>query len=566
MKMDFIPVDYDHFDFNGRNYIKVYGRNQDGKKICVIDSFNPYFWAIIKEGTSKKKIDDLMKKIGDVQLDIKGRKSKVEKVILENKEYLGSKVKALKIWGTNYKDLQNIAEQLTMEEIEKRRGYDLNQITNYIIEDKLEPLRWYEIEGEVLFDSQKYGGIDNIIKVDFVLDLESKKLKKNQLKFSPKGLAYDLETDSLKPSEGEILMISLVGDNYKKVITWKKAHTENKSLIFVNDERELIQKFIELVKDYSPDFLIGYNSDYFDLPFLKERAKKLKMRLNLGLDNSEVKISKGTSLSGRISGITHIDLLKFIRVTYSQYMQSETLSLNEVSKEFLGDKKKNFKFQHSSKIQEKKWAEYYEYNLHDSVLAFQLFQKFWLDILEFSKIIKEPVYEISRNGLSKQIESYVLHNLEKYNEIPEKRPGYNEIEFRKSRKSVEGAFVYEPKPGIYENLAMFDFTSMHTSIIITHNISKGTLIEDKKNAFASPEIDVDGKKVRFYFMKTPRFFPLLLKEIFEKRKHYKEEYKKNPTIMTKARSNAFKLLAWVRWLLWSKILFLGGFFNHFGVS
>ena len=39
-------------------------------------------------------------------------------------------------------------------------------------------------------------------------------------------------------------------------------------------------------------------------------------------------------------GIVHVDILKFIRTAYAQYMKSETLSLNEVAKEFLGDTKK----------------------------------------------------------------------------------------------------------------------------------------------------------------------------------------------------------------------------------
>jgi len=543
MKMDFIPIDYDYFDFEGRNYMKIYGRNQDEKTVCLIDSFKPYFWAILKEDLTKSQVNRIIEHVKLIQLDLKGRKTKVEKVELKKKKYLGKEVDALKIWGTNYKDLQDIADQLGMDEIEKRRGYDLGQITSYIIEKKLEPLKWYEIKGEILHQSEKYEGIDNVLETDFVIELESKKIKEKQTEFSPKILAYDLETDSLKPEEGEILMVSLVGKNYKKVISWKKAKTENKNVEFVKNERELIRKFVEYVKKYSPDFLVGYNSDYFDLPFLKERAKKVRTKLNIGLDNSEAKISRGISLSGRISGITHVDLLKFIRTSYSQYMQSETLSLNEVSSEFLGETKKKFKIQHSSELKEGNWADYYEYNLHDSVLTYKLFEKFWPDLLEFSKIIKEPIFEISRNGLSKQIESYLLHHLEKYEEIPERRPSYNEIEERKGRGSVEGAFVYEPKPGMYENLAMFDFTSMHTSIIISHNISRGTLTTNKKNSFASPEIEIDNKKIKFHFTKTPGFFPLLLKEIFEKRKQYKNEYKNNPNVITKARSNAFKVLS-----------------------
>jgi len=45
-----------------------------------------------------------------------------------------------------------------------------------------------------------------------------------------KYLSYDIETDSLKIGEGEILMISLVSDNFKKVLTWKGKKIMKKNL------------------------------------------------------------------------------------------------------------------------------------------------------------------------------------------------------------------------------------------------------------------------------------------------------------------------------------------------
>ena len=49
MELNFIPLDYDYFDWQGRNYIKIVGRDSKGKRVCVIDSFEPYFWAILKD-------------------------------------------------------------------------------------------------------------------------------------------------------------------------------------------------------------------------------------------------------------------------------------------------------------------------------------------------------------------------------------------------------------------------------------------------------------------------------------------------------------------------------------
>ena len=544
IKTDFIPIDYDYFDFEGRNYAKIIGRNSEGKRVCMIDSCPVYLWAILKDKLKRGKIKKLIEKVEKIKLSSKGRKTEVEKVEIHDKNFMGKKVQALKIFATNYKDLHDIAHHLGVPEIENRRGYDLGFVTHYIIEKKINPLCWYEISGELLNNSLEFGGIDMGLDVDLCIKVKDAK-KIPDKKFKPKTLAYDIETDTLKIGQGEILMISLVSDDFKKVITWKKAKKEKPGYVeYVEDEAELLEKFAEYVGEISPDFLIGYFSDGFDLPYLKARADKHRVNLALGLDGSQPKFSRGINLTGKIKGIVHIDILKFIRTAYSQYMKSETLSLNEVAKEFLGDTKKEFKIKHSSKLDDQDWKAYYEYNLHDSVLTLGLFEKFWPDFLEFSRVIQEPIFDISRNGLSKQVEGYILHNLERFNEIPEKRPTYDEISERRHREKIEGAFVYEPKPGLYGNIAMFDFTSMHTSIIISMNISKSTLLKKKeKNAHESPEVEFKGKKTKFYFSKKPGFIPSLLKEILEKRKRVKAEYKKDPNPITLARSNAFKLLS-----------------------
>ncbi len=539
MEISFIPIDYNYFDFQGKNYIEIIGRDNKGKRICVIDSCPIYLWAILKPNLKREKINKLIEKIKEIKLDIKKRQTKVEAVELHEKNYLGKKVKALKIFATNYKDLHDIADKLGLSEIEKRRGYDLGFITHYIIEKKIAPLNWYEISGELLNNSEEFGGIDMGLDVDLCIKLKTAK-RTNEKKFIPKTLAYDIETNKLKIGEGEILMISLVGENFKKVITWKsdKSKTKPKYVEYVKDEAELLEKFVEYVRKISPDFLVGYFSDGFDLPYIKARAEKNQIKLNLGLDDSQPIFSRGVNLTGKIKGIVHIDILRFIRTTYSQYMQSETLSLNEVSKEFLGDKKKDFKIKDFSS-EEKNWKKYYEYNLHDSVLTIKLFEKFWPDLLEFSRIIQEPIFDVSRNGLSKQVESYILHNLEKFSEIPEKRPGYDEIGDRRKREKYEGAFVFEPTPKLYENIAVFDFTSSYGSVIVTYNLSKSTLLEKKeKNAYS---IETGGEKL--YFSKKQGFFSEMLKEIIEKRKKYKQELKQKPNAIKKARSNAFKLLA-----------------------
>jgi len=562
MKIAFIPIDYDYFDWQGKNYVKIIGRDSSGKRICIIDEHTFYFWAILKENLSKEKIEKLLDKINQIQLDIKGRQTKVEKTELKDKNYLGKKVKAIKISVTNYKDAHDVADKLGLPEIELRRGYDLGFITQYIIEKKINPLCWYEIQGKEINNPNEFGGISNI-DVDLCIKLDNTKPIRRvggeaQKTFSPKILAYDIEVDEFKIGEGEILMVSLVSNNFKKVITWKhcsskiqikhdqkfkgEVNKENLGAPYVEcvkDEAELLEKFTQYVRKISPDFLVGYFSDGFDLPYLRARAEKNSMTLNLGLDDSQPKFTRGIITTGKINGIVHIDLLRFIQTAYSQYLQSETLSLNEVANEFLGDTKKPFKIKHSSQLNHNEWKKYFEYNLHDSVLTYQLFKKMWPDILEFTRVMQEPVFDVSRNGMSKNVESYIIHNLEKFNEIPEKRPTHDEIGKRRSRQPYEGAFVLEPIPGLYENIAMFDFTSYWPSIIVNYNLSRSTLLEKKEKD--SLEVELKGKKV--YFSKKPGMFPQMLKEIIEKRKKFKKELKAKPDVIKQARSNAFKLLA-----------------------
>jgi len=54
-------------------------------------------------------------------------------------------------------------------------------------------------------------------------------------------------------------------------------------------EKELLEKFIETVRQRDPDVLEGHNIFKFDLPFIEERAKRYKVKLLLGRNCSEIK-------------------------------------------------------------------------------------------------------------------------------------------------------------------------------------------------------------------------------------------------------------------------------------
>ena len=122
MKTDFIPIDYDYFDFKGRNHAKIIGRNSKGKRICVIDSCPVYFWAILKQGLKENKINSLIKKIEKIK-------------VIENGEVVSKKISEFSD-GENVKtiswDFKNKKEVVTDSEV--------------IVED--EEKEYYEVELE----------------------------------------------------------------------------------------------------------------------------------------------------------------------------------------------------------------------------------------------------------------------------------------------------------------------------------------------------------------------------------------------------------------------------------
>lgn len=538
METKFIPLDYSYFDWHGRNYIEIIGRTKEGKRVVVIDAFEPYFWAILKPNTSEKRTREIMKTIGNIKVESASRITRVLKTEIHDKKFLGRDVKAIKIFVSNYKDSHAVADKIDFPEIEKRREYDISLISRYIMDKKISPLVWYDVKGGVLNNSQEFEGIDSSFQVDLVLKAERIGKSKEQPNFEPRILAFDVEADEFEIGRGNLLMISLYGEDFKKVLTWKHCSIKQDFVECFKDEGEMLEKFVEYVHKYNPDILAGYFSDGFDLPYLKARAEKNKIKLSLGLDNSQPSFSRGRIMSGKIFGIVHADIFRFIETAYSQYLQSETLSLNEVASELLGEKKKEFDFSKLGKMKEGDWRDFFAYNLQDSILTWKLAEKIWPDIAEFARIIQEPLFDITRDRMAGNVENYILHNLDRFNEIAEKRPLYDEISLRKSLGKYEGAFVFQPEPGLYENICFLDFTSMYASVIVTYNLSLSTLSGEKTGGTA---VELQDGKV--YFSKEKGFFPSMLEEIIGLRKKYKKEYKENPNDFTKARSNAYKLLA-----------------------
>jgi DNA polymerase I len=92
----------------------------------------------------------------------------------------------------------------------------------------------------------------------------------------------------------------------------KVFSTKNSALDFVEvvaDEKELLGKFAETIQFIDPDVRLGYNSDAFDLPYIKDRATRLGVPLKIGIDGSQPKSMKiGFNNAPMIRGRIHVEL------------------------------------------------------------------------------------------------------------------------------------------------------------------------------------------------------------------------------------------------------------------
>ncbi|MFH1823491.1 MAG: DNA-directed DNA polymerase [archaeon] len=534
--MKFIPLDYSYIDDEeGKPLIQIFGKTEKNERICVLDSFLPFFYIIPKIST---KLDKFIQILENIVFNNSGRKVFIEKVEKCKKLDLGKEVNALKITASNPKDIQVLREHIKeLTDYNYSREADVNFITRYITERKVKPLAWYEIEGEEVENS-------------LVKTIKVKKIKETTgPEFNPKVLAFDIETDSTEINKGNIFMLSLVGEKFKKVITYKKFKNAPKEIEFVKDEKELLLKFQDYIHKEEPDILTGYFSDGFDLPYLREKFSKHNIKFDISWDGSNMLISRGAINSAKFSGLVHIDIFKFVSGVMSANLNTETLSLNDVSKELLGEQKVQIEFnpltfkEKVDKMNDQDLKEFSFYNLQDSVLAFKLFEKLWPMMQELTKLIQEPLFTVTRNSYTQLMGNFVLHNLDQFNELAQNKPKRDEILERRNRPKSEGAFVLEPKFGLYENMVVFDFSGMYTSILITFNVDPSTIEEVTSKEKSDIDFELEGKRRYFKFNKKRRgIFPALIEDVFHKRKEIKNQLKKKYDPILSARSYILKIL------------------------
>lgn len=497
--------DIDYITRDEKPVIRLFGRDsKTNENVIAYDTtFKPYLYIL------PNNLDECLVELRQLGIDDLELEDKID--IGVKREY----IKATLIHPQEVPKLRDIIRELpTVREI---REYDIPFYRRYLIDKQITPTNVIEIHGKT--QDMDFDVDDDVI----IFKLEENPIDTKEIVNQNKILSFDIEVYNAEgmPSakKDAIIMMSLCGNNgFKKVLSTKKSSKD-----FVETlptEEDMLKRFVEIIKEENPDMLVGYNSDNFDLPYIKERADTLNIKLSLGIDKSSIKfIKRGFNNAGLIRGRVHVDLYLLVR----QYMNLDRYTLERVYKELFDIEKidvpgdKIFEYWDSdNELLEK----LFDYSMDDAITTTEIADKLTPLTVAQTRLVGQPLFDIARMTTGQMVEWYLIWKaFEKNNIIPNK-PTTNEYTQRRSSKKVAGGYVKEPEKGLFEHIAYLDFKSLYPSVIIAQNISPDTITTDdtldESEYHLCPESD-------YKFLKEPKgFIPSIIGYILDERQRIKK--------------------------------------------
>ena len=337
-------------------------------------------------------------------------------------------------------------------------------------------------------------------------------------------LGFDIETyaptNQINSLKNPVLSIATYTQFESKVFTYK--HTTIPHAHIAKTEAEMITDFCAYIQKTKPHIIVGYNSDAFDFAYLKDRAENLGITLALGID-APLRFSSGQTQLAFVPGIAHIDLLSYIRMHLRTQLQTTSYSLNNVAGELLGEQKHDVDITQLYKAWDTADTDaldtYFAYNIQDAKLCVDLFRKLQENIFEFGRMIYAPIQDITRMSYSQLVEHYLMCHVDAYNTLIPPKPTQDEVQYRLSQPKNIGAYVFEPTPGFYTNIVVFDYRSLYPSIIASLNIDRGILTHKGKDEHKVPEFP----GALYFDPNAESFIPHVTKQIVLRRDELKTE-------------------------------------------
>ena len=306
-------------------------------------------------------------------------------------------------------------------------------------------------------------------------------------------IEVECENGFPKPEEATdpLLSITLKNHQNKKIAVWGIDDFENSrddvSYVKCDTEKHLLQSFLSFWEEHKPDVITGWNTEFFDIPYLCNRVlnqfdeKELKRLSPWGNVSSRSVYKMGrTHQVYDIMGVAHLDFFDLYRKF--TYTNQESYRLDHIAFVELGERKDGNPYETFSEWYTKDYQSFIEYNITDVELVDKLEDKMKLIDLCLTMAYDGKVNYTDVLGTTKYWDILIYNHLRKKNiVIPQKK------EHEKSEK-FEGAYVKDPIIGMHKWVVSFDLNSLYPHLIMQYNISPETLIG---RPFKDKDVSVD---------------------------------------------------------------------------
>ncbi|MCD6367742.1 MAG: DNA polymerase elongation subunit [Candidatus Aenigmarchaeota archaeon] len=535
-------LDADYTMLNDRPVIRIFGKSENGKSYCVfVNNFYPYFY--LKTDDFERTVEILNNKFNG---EVRGVEQ-VEKFLPFG--YQRNKIPVLKIILKNPAKTPEIRDSLSGEPFEA----DILFKYRFFADKGIKGMNWIDVKGK-------------FIKTDTVycnsIDAEEVLTKEKEENAPLRILSIDIETETPndripEPEKDSIIMISLAfSSEYKgmksMVLVSKRVSVNEKWIIQLDNEEKMLEMLRDIIIDYDPDVITGYNIQNFDIPFIIGRMGKLGIKRDLGrVKDKPVFVRKmGSRSVTYITGRIIFDSYQAIRKDFS----FKTYTLNNVSEKLLGKKKIDVKYKEFEKLwngNKEGMKRLLDYSRRDAELALELVEKKNLmdKYIALSKVSGVLLQDVLDGGESVRIEHMLLSEFNKRDVLFPMKPNEKLVSERikeRNKYGLKGGFVLEPKKGLHTGncIVVLDFKSLYPSIIMTYNICPTTILKDDSiNEYDESPVGVKFVKKEVREGIVPSVLEKLINQRTEVKKKMYQEKDPDSKRLLYAKQLALKIMA-----------------------
>jgi len=295
-----------------------------------------------------------------------------------------------------------------------------------------------------------------------------------------KIFTLDIETtcengfpDVENPQE-EIICISIKNQSNKQIITWGVGdfHTDRTDVTYVKckNEKQLMFEFMKFWIKNHPDVITGWNTKFFDLPYLMNRIKlvagdKVANRMSPWnmVNRGEVVTHGRPQTVYNLYGIAMLDYLDLYR--WFIPTRQESYRLDFIGELELGQNKNENPYATFKEFYEKDYQKFVDYNIQDVEIVDALEDK--LGLIDLSLTVAYDS-KVNYDDIFSQVRVWdtliANHLMQKNICVPPREEHSKETKY-------EGAYVKPPIVGQHKWIVSFDINSLYPHIIIQYNIS-----------------------------------------------------------------------------------------------